>query len=138
MRHRASETIENPRISSKLDWNLTKPEWAADATDDARLGTAIIWLIDQSGAYEQLFISSVSYNRTGKIVAALWSYPMTAREEPCWWVLPTQIRRVRWVPDDVKGFSEILESPTADRRCTNGLECVDVSCRCIGGECRRK
>ena len=137
MRSRKGGNMENPGISSNPNWNLTKPEWTTHAHDDERLGTAILWLIDQSGTYEQLFIPSVSYQRTGMIVAALGTGPMIARQDLVGSNFQLRFDAVRWVPNDIMNVSRLLES-SCGGRCSGDIECVDPACRCIGGQCRRK
>jgi hypothetical protein len=137
MTPRKADNVAIPWISSNPNWNLTKPEWITHAEDDERLGMAIIWLIDQSGSYEQLFIPSVSYRRTGMIVAALGTDPMTAREDLVGGNFQLRFDAVRWIPNDVMNVSRLLES-SCGGRCDADIECVDPACRCIGGKCRRK
>jgi hypothetical protein len=102
--------------------DLTKSDWKF-STD--KPGTAIYWLIDEKGEYEQVFVPDVVYKRCEDLSKALstmsgWS-----------------LGAFRWVPETVQGAMSLVESKCLGP-CEDDLDCVNNSCICIDGFCRRK
>jgi hypothetical protein len=133
---RQGEKMSNPGISANPDWDLTNPEWRRYVDDQNELGTAIIWLIDQASAYEQLFVPTVTLRRTLSLIAAFGARPLEAKPD----LVPEfelRFDAFRWVPNRVADAAKLMESKCGGR-CQVELDCVDTACRCIRGTCRRK
>ena len=104
--------------------DLTRPDWIKNAHPNDG-GTAIYWVLDQSGNYEQLFAPNVTHARAVEMANQLST--MSAGS----------VDAYRWVPDQVEDASSLVKS-VCGGRCTRDLDCVNNACRCIQGHCRRK
>jgi hypothetical protein len=108
--------------TKKWSKDLTRQEWSG-YFDSA--GTAILWLQDDSGTYEQLFVPDIDYARCLKLADALAT--MTA------WSLHSY----RWVPQEIETL-EVLLAGDCGGVCKDDLDCKILSCNCFEGRCRRK
>jgi len=104
--------------------DLTHADWAANAHPNDE-GTAIYWLVDPDGNFEQMFVPSVTLSRARDLATQL----MTMQN----WKLDA----FRWVPDHVENVTSLVRRRCGGR-CQGDLDCVNNSCRCIHGRCRRK
>ncbi len=103
--------------------DLTKTEWKPFFNNTP--GTAIFWLIDQVGDGEQLFVPDVDYTRCRLLAGALATMK--------YW----SVESFRWVPVNVDDVATLINAQCGGP-CTDDSDCINISCVCKEGTCRRK
>src|SRR6266850_6001566 len=117
--------VKFPSIFPDPDWNpivvpvpsqdepkdLTKAEWMRSKNSP---GTAIYWLRDEQGNYEQMFLPDVIYGRCKDFGEALNTMSN--------WSLDS----FRWVPDSVEKAISLVKAQCGGQ-CTDDLDCVNNS-----------
>lgn len=111
-----------PTPSPSPPKDLTNKEWMKWKNNP---GTAIYWLKDEEGNYEQMFVPQVIYGRCKAIGEELNTMSH--------WSLDS----FRWVPESVEEALSLVKAQCGGP-CTDDLDCVNNSCKCIDGFCRRK
>jgi hypothetical protein len=102
--------------------DLTKAEWKYPPNTS---GTAIYWLTDEQGSYEQIFLPDVIYDRGKEFALALSA------------ISPWSMESFKWVPENVEQATSLIQAQCGGP-CADDLDCVNNSCKCIDGFCRRK
>lgn len=104
--------------------DLTRPDWI-NSTHPNDEGTAIYWLLDQNGNYEQLFLPGVTRVRAEEIANQLNTMNNWTPDA------------YRWVPNQVEDISSLVRTQCGGR-CNSDIDCVNNACRCTQNRCRRK
>jgi hypothetical protein len=104
--------------------DITKSESVQNAHENDE-GTGIYWFIDDSQQYEQIFVPRITRARAKQLAK---DFNVAGRQK---------LDAYRWVPDQIES-AQSLVSKSCGGTCQSDIDCVDNSCRCIGGQCRRK
>jgi hypothetical protein len=104
--------------------NITRAD-ALERASNNEMGTGIYWFVDNARRFEQIFVPSITYQRSRELAE---DFNLGGRQT---------LDAYRWVPDKVEDVVSLV-SRQCSGSCTRDLDCVDNACRCINGQCRRK
>jgi hypothetical protein len=104
--------------------DITKPDTVQNHHEDDA-GTGIYWFIGQDERYEQVFIPRIKRRRAVELAT---DFDSPGRQK---------LEAYRWVPVYVE-TPESLVGRACGGKCERDIDCVDNSCHCIRGRCRRK
>ena len=107
--------------------DITKSETVKAVHEDDE-GTGIYWFVDANDQYEQVFVPDITRDRAKELADDFDKLGQGSKRK---------LDAYRWVPKQVE-TAQSLVGKACGGKCDSDLDCVDSSCRCISGRCRRK